>query len=288
VFDGLAIYAALKEHSGQVGVVVDGLAASAASFIAMAAAPGRLEMQPNGTMMIHDAWGACVGGEADMRATADVLGQQTGNIASIYAERGGRTEAEYRELMAAETWAVGQKAVDLGLADRVRRPASGGTPPAAAAVPVAASSPWQVTILAAAVLAKAMPVHHTATVDTAWDGPAAVAAMPNDDTVLEYCHAWQSPEAAAAPHKEGDDDADDRKSNYKFPHHERKGGPANLAACRNGLARLSGVDIPDGDRAGVKAHLQAHLDDGSDETSDRAEMPAWLMKAVSAKEAANR
>jgi ATP-dependent Clp endopeptidase proteolytic subunit ClpP len=288
VFDGLAIYAALKEHSGSVGVVVDGLAASAASFIAMAAAPGRLEVQPNGTLMIHDAWGACVGGEADMRATADVLGQQTANIASIYAERGGRTAAEYRELMAAETWAVGQEAVDLGLADRVRQaPAKGSEP---AALPVAAAVPWSVTITATAVpvLAKAMPVHHTATEDSAWDGPAAVAAMSADDTVLEYCHAWQSPEAAAAPHEEGDDDADDQKGNYKFPHHRTKGGPANLAACRNGLARLSSADIPDGDRAGVKAHLQAHLDDGEHhETSDRAGMPAWMARALSAKEAAN-
>jgi ATP-dependent protease ClpP protease subunit len=108
---------------------------------------------------------------------------------------------------------------------------------------------------------KALPVHHTATVDEAWDGPAAVAAMPSDDEVLKYCHAWEDSEAAATPHEEGDDDADDRKSNYKFPHHKTKGGPANLAACRNGLARLSGASIPDGDRAGVKAHLQAHLDD---------------------------
>ena len=109
---------------------------------------------------------------------------------------------------------------------------------------------------------KALPVHHTATTDKPWDGPAAVAAMPNDDTVLKYCHAWQSDAAASVPHKEGDDDADDQKGNYKFPHHKTKGGPANLAACRNGLARLSSADIPAGDDAGVKAHMQAHLDDG--------------------------
>ena len=113
------------------------------------------------------------------------------------------------------------------------------------------------------VLDGALPVHHTDTVDEPWDGPAAVAAMPNDDTVLKYCHAWEDADAAAAPHREGDDDADDQKQNYKFPHHKTKGGPANLAACRNGLARLSGADIPDADDAGVKAHLQAHLDDGS-------------------------
>lgn len=96
----------------------------------------------------------------------------------------------------------------------------------------------------------AIAVHHTATTDAAWDGPAAEAAMPNDKAVLTYCHAWR------------EDGAGDEKSGYKFPHHLTKGGPANLAACRNGLARLSGASIPDGDRAGVQRHLQAHLDDG--------------------------
>jgi len=107
----------------------------------------------------------------------------------------------------------------------------------------------------------AIAMHHTATEDSAWDGPAAVAAMPKDHAVLEYCHAWWSQEAADAPHKENDDDIDEQKGQYKFPHHRTKGGPANIPGCRNGLARLSGADIPDGDRAGVKAHLQAHLDD---------------------------
>jgi ATP-dependent Clp endopeptidase proteolytic subunit ClpP len=147
VFDGLTIYNTLRDHSGQVSVVVDGLAASAASFIAMAADPGQLEMQPNGTMMIHKAWGGCVGDDDDMRATADVLTGQTENIARIYAERGGRTVAEYMDLMKAETWMVGQEAVDLGLADRVRDPKAGG---GAAALPVAASAPWSVTISVAA------------------------------------------------------------------------------------------------------------------------------------------
>lgn len=131
---------------------------------------------------------------------------------------------------------------------------------------------------------KALPVHHTAVVDKPWDGPAAVAAMPNDDTVLEYCHAWQSDTAAATPHKDGDDDADDQKANYKFPHHETKGGPAFLAACHNGLARLAGADIPDADRPGVEAHLRAHMADdakGDDNaTHDHAGFPGWLHNAA--------
>lgn len=155
VFDGLAIYASLQQHPGTVSVVVDGLAASAASFIAHAAAPGQLQMTPNGTMMIHDAWGICMGNAADMADMAAVLEETSGNIASIYAERGGRTAAEFRDMMRAETWAVGQKAIDLGLADTVRRPAEAAPEPAA---PVAASGlPWQVTILGDAQAAASPP-----------------------------------------------------------------------------------------------------------------------------------
>ena len=96
----------------------------------------------------------------------------------------------------------------------------------------------------------AVPVHHTATTDAAWNGPAAEAAMPNDAAVLRYCHAWYEADADLS-----------EKTAWKFPHATTKGGPANLAACRNGLARLSGASIPEGDRAGVQRHLQAHLDD---------------------------
>lgn len=91
----------------------------------------------------------------------------------------------------------------------------------------------------------ALPVHHTATTREPWDGPAAVAAMPGDDTTLAYCHAWE-------------DGGGDGKASYRFPHHAEDGGPANLAACRNGLARLS----PASGDTGIKAHLQTHLNDG--------------------------
>jgi ATP-dependent Clp endopeptidase proteolytic subunit ClpP len=122
----------------------------------------------------------------------------------------------------------------------------------------------------------AINVHHTGTIDEPWDRNAAVSAMPNDDEVLHYCFAWESQDAADAPSKKGDDDADDQKGNYAFPHHKTKGGPANIPACRNGLARLENSDIPAGDKAGVKAHLQAHLDDfnkkdgGDDDKSNLA------------------
>jgi ATP-dependent protease ClpP protease subunit len=110
----------------------------------------------------------------------------------------------------------------------------------------------------------ASPVHHTATVDEPWDGPAATAAMPNDRATLTYCHAWHEA------------DAGDEKSGYSFPHHKTKGGPANLAACRNGLARLDEADIPEGDKIGVKRHLQSHLDDAEGSEDRARRVPAAL------------
>lgn len=111
---------------------------------------------------------------------------------------------------------------------------------------------------------RALPVHHTGTENGPWDGPAAVAAMPAKASVLYYCHAWQDSASVDADTDDEDNDADDKKSNYKFPHHKVKGGPANLNACRNGLARLENSKIPEGDKAGVRKHLQAHLDDAKE------------------------
>lgn len=96
---------------------------------------------------------------------------------------------------------------------------------------------------------RAIASHDTATADTAWDGPAAVAAAPNEAAVLRYMHAWMD--------AEGDPDA---KSSYKFPHHARAGAPANMAACRNAMSRLPQADIPEGDRAGVERHIRNHMD----------------------------
>lgn len=124
VFDAVAIYNALKQHQdGIVAVYVDGLAASAASFIAQAADPGNLLIAKNASMMIHDAFGMGIGNASDMRQLADLLDQQSENIASIYADRSGRPAAEFRQAMRDETWYVGQQAVDAGLADQVQ----GGT-----------------------------------------------------------------------------------------------------------------------------------------------------------------
>lgn len=136
VFDGIAIYEALKQHPAKVRTMVDSLAASAASFIAMAADPydlakdtGGVFMARNARMMIHDAacgGGAVFGNAADMRrfvqdvtAVADLLDDMSNNIADIYAARAGQTVEHWRALMSAETWFSAPQAITAGLADGV-------------------------------------------------------------------------------------------------------------------------------------------------------------------------
>ncbi len=119
VFDAIAIHNTLKARKGTVAVTIDGLAASAASFIAQAASPGKLFMAPHATMMIHDGFAAGIGNAADMRELADQLDSASDNIASIYAARSGKPAAYWRAKMKATTWYNDQEAVDDGLADSV-------------------------------------------------------------------------------------------------------------------------------------------------------------------------
>lgn len=126
-FDGIAIHNALRNHSAAVTVTVDGLAASAASVIAMA---GDTIVMGNGAqMMIHDASGIVMGNASDMTAMAELLDSMSDNIAEFYAERAGGDTATWRDAMRAETWYNAQEAVSAGLADSAA-PARGKADPA--------------------------------------------------------------------------------------------------------------------------------------------------------------
>ena len=131
VFDGVSIMNALRRHKAKVVATVDGLAASAASFIIQAA--DEVVMGFGSELMIHDASSICWGNAADMTETAALLDQLSVNIAEIYAERAGGTAAEWREAMLAETWYTAEEAVKAGLADRVEnRKGTGKNPDEAA------------------------------------------------------------------------------------------------------------------------------------------------------------
>lgn len=121
VFDGLAILNALRAHPAKVVAIVDGLAASAASFIAAGA--DEMVMMPNSELMIHDAWGCCCGNASDMEAMADLLNHVSDNIASIYAAKAGGDAETWRDAMRRESWFSADEAVANGLADRVAEPA---------------------------------------------------------------------------------------------------------------------------------------------------------------------
>lgn len=116
VYDGIAIRNALRSHKARVVVTVDGLAASAASFIACAG--DEVIMAENSEFMIHEAWGLAIGNAEDMLAAADDLDRISGNIAAMYASKAGGNADDWRALMKAETWYSADEAVAAGLADR--------------------------------------------------------------------------------------------------------------------------------------------------------------------------
>lgn len=123
VWDALAMYQALKSHPATVTAHVDGLAASAASFLIQAA--DHRVMATGSRAMVHDAQVVAVGSPAEVRATADLGDAVSDDIASIYAERAGGKPAAWRKAMTATTWYSAQQAVDAGLADRVATKQSG-------------------------------------------------------------------------------------------------------------------------------------------------------------------
>ena len=117
VFDGIAIYNALRNHPAEVTTRVDALAASIASVIAQAG--DKRVMQPASQMMIHNAWAMAVGDTKDFADMAALLEQQDAVLAGIYASRSGRDAQLFRDLMNSETWLTADRAVAEGLADEV-------------------------------------------------------------------------------------------------------------------------------------------------------------------------
>lgn len=120
VWDGVAIHTALMASDAHITVNIDGLAASAASFIAMAG--DRIIMARHATMMIHDASGLAWGNPAEMRAYADLLDKLSDNIADMYALQADGTAEQWREKMSAETWYTGREALAAGLVDEITLP----------------------------------------------------------------------------------------------------------------------------------------------------------------------
>jgi ATP-dependent protease ClpP protease subunit len=122
IYDGVAMMNALRRHKARVVATVDGLAASAASFIIQAA--DEIVMGRGSELMIHDGSSFAWGTAAELRAESELIDRLSNTIAGIYAERAGGTQESWREAMLAETWYTDSEAVAAGLADRVDATAS--------------------------------------------------------------------------------------------------------------------------------------------------------------------
>ncbi|MCX5581332.1 head maturation protease, ClpP-related [Kaistia terrae] len=114
-FEGVSIYNLLRQHKASVTVRVMGVAASAASVIAMAG--DRIEIGAASFLMIHNAWAGAVGNRHDFRKAADMLEPFDAAMAQVYAARTGMDVLAAAKLMDGETWISGASALDMGFAD---------------------------------------------------------------------------------------------------------------------------------------------------------------------------
>jgi ATP-dependent protease ClpP protease subunit len=115
MFEGIAIYNVLREHPQSITVKVMGMAASAASIIAMAG--DTVEIGAASFIMIHNCWVLAMGNRHDMRETAEFLAPFDAAMADVYAARSGQKAAEVAKWMDAETFMSGSQAIERGFAD---------------------------------------------------------------------------------------------------------------------------------------------------------------------------
>ena len=113
-FEGIAIYNLLREHPYNVTIKVVGLAASAASVIAMAG--DNIQIAKTGFLMIHNAWVFAIGNRHDLRAAAEVLDEFDAAMAGLYSDVSGKTVSEIVALLDAESWISGESAIEMGFA----------------------------------------------------------------------------------------------------------------------------------------------------------------------------
>src|SRR3990167_8578640 len=227
VFDGVAIFNAIKRHKAEVTAYVDGIAASAASFIVMAA--DDIVMSPHSQMMVHEAHGLCLGPADDMLKMAEALDKSSDNIARIYAGRAGGEVAEWRARMKDETWISDREAVAPGLADRVD------------------GEDAEATKLAARL---------------AQNGHRGAGGPENAEWTTAFINGLPD-SAFAIILPGGEKDGEGRttpRSLRKLPHHNAEGA-LDEPHLRNALSRESQTDMPDDAHAPPRAHLNPHAKD---------------------------
>ncbi|TCK43462.1 ATP-dependent protease ClpP protease subunit [Paraburkholderia sp. BL8N3] len=120
VFDAFTIYNALRRYAGKVTARVDGVAASAASLVVMAA--DQVVMPENAMLMIHNPWTIALGTAAELRSTADMMDKARDGILAAYRRKSGQSDDELVAMMDAETWLTALEAQSLGFCDVLEEP----------------------------------------------------------------------------------------------------------------------------------------------------------------------
>lgn len=115
VMDGTAIYNALRAHPAEITTVVEGVAASMASVIALAG--DNVQIADNAYYMIHNPWTLGFGDEHAFRDMADFLGRIGNTLAQTYAKKTGTSVEAIKAMMDAETWLIGNECKEAGFAD---------------------------------------------------------------------------------------------------------------------------------------------------------------------------
>lgn len=153
VFGATAMAQAMREYPGEITCHVDGVAASAASVLAISGS--KMVMAPGSLLMIHNAWTMAVGDRNDLLDTASLLEKVDGMLAEGYALKSGGSADEYRKMMDAETWFTPAEAVAAKLADNIAEKAT-----------AAASASWDLSVFAKAPQAAAITRTTTVTEKT--------------------------------------------------------------------------------------------------------------------------
>ncbi len=279
---GEQIRSMLASHPGGCRIVVEGIAASAASLIFMAGAE-RI-MSAGSHLMIHDPSGAIWGNEQEARSAADRLGLVASTYAAVYAAASGKTPEEAREIMRAETWHGPEAAIAAGFADAIL--GSEETLPAAPSAPPPTAREAQAIYMSAcsrlrARLAAAPPDRNTTTPSSQ---PAAARGTHHEDNTMTS--PTQSAAQAAAPTTPRADVAPPEAITMAAP--PAPGAPVSadiLAAERTRVREIREMAAPflTSGRL-MQADLDALIDDGT----TAAAAGTRLMATMAATEPAGR
>jgi ATP-dependent protease ClpP protease subunit len=287
-FDGIAIYNLLADHDGRVTVTVDGLAASAASFIAQAG--DWLVMNRASQMMIHCGSGLCLGNAQDMAEMVEMLNRLDDTLAGIYADRAGGDVEGWLSAMRAETWYSAAEAVDAKLADemapsRKKRGDEDDEP----AEEMAARFDLKVFHFAGRDKAPAPPMparaaprfvgtavgpHEGTAKEGTWDAGKEQGRLASPMPVATAKKMYALYDASSV------EDGKIVKGACSLPHHfvseDGTPGAPSRNGVNNALARLNQTQgYSDAEKATAERHLRGHLPSGDGDTEDRIPWVGW-------------